>query len=761
MATDKTDNNSAKFSLMALVRSYRRWWPLIIVVTCLGTLAGILWVYRTQSKLNVCATLLITDVSKDTDLMNVAGMSSIFGSKVELDNQVEKMKSHDLLKGLVRKYDLNVQNIYNKNFIKREQKFLSDKPMELIAPEAICDTLTSVLVFKVRVNSDGLVSVKGKNHRKDVIVDVEDRKFPVKLSTLYGEFTLDRTPQFDAYVEEDDLPMKMTFIVSNYDFAAEDLSKSIMPTIPNKKADIIELSFLCPNREFGKKLLGDFIDEYNRLGIDADVDKARRVNEYLETRIAELHAAVSGKEAKAEAFARENNVLNPLGDSQVDYKISSELKKSILLAQTEIEKLNLIKSLLGKAGDDHNLLPVPAENQQIAELIGGYNLMVQQKMRLEIDAKPSNKALQAVVQQLDAYRENILVSIDNAVRNANEILSEVRRQKGGLDSNVKNLNSFTLQYADMMRDHEITNAIYLILLKEQEHNYMKMNNTLPTGIVIAAPHVMKKQPGLPKMVLVFLFFCISLAMVPGALYIWSLIDDRIGRADDVRKIYPDADVLGALPRLDRKQKAQGLPYVEIPDFKAVADDIAMAIQVSVRANAHPVVMVTSPRPGQGRTTLAVALASSLVASSRRVLLLELDIRDSSVASLLGLVDNTGVTDYVAGNVADVTKAVQHTSSGFDVLTAGSTRASSLAVLSSDELRQAVERLRQLYDIVIVDAPSARDVKDFEAVSTLADATVSVLRAGSANYADVRSVQQAGYPIVVNAVARPGILTLWK
>ena len=126
MATEKTDNNSTKFSLLALVRSFRRWWPLIIVVTCMGTLAGVLWVYRMQSKLNVCATLLITDVSKDTDLMGATGMSSLFGSKVELDNQVEKMKSHDLLKGLVKKYDLNVQNIYNKNLIKREQKFLDD-----------------------------------------------------------------------------------------------------------------------------------------------------------------------------------------------------------------------------------------------------------------------------------------------------------------------------------------------------------------------------------------------------------------------------------------------------------------------------------------------------------------------------------------------------------------------------------------------------------------------------------------------------------
>ncbi|MDE7397098.1 MAG: hypothetical protein K2M98_05160, partial [Muribaculum sp.] len=183
---ENTANNTSKFSLFSLIRSYRRWWPMIIVVTCLGTLAGALWIYRMDAKRNICATLLITDTSKDTDLMNVASMGSLFGSNVMLDNQIEKMKSHDLLKGLVKKYDLNVSNIYNKNLIKREQKFLSDGPMEFVAPESICDTLTTTLVFKVKVNSDGMVTVKGKNGKKNVIVDVKDQKFPVDLKTAYG-----------------------------------------------------------------------------------------------------------------------------------------------------------------------------------------------------------------------------------------------------------------------------------------------------------------------------------------------------------------------------------------------------------------------------------------------------------------------------------------------------------------------------------------------------------------------------------------------
>ena len=83
------------------------------------------------------------------------------------------------------------------------------------------------------------------------------------------------------------------------------------------------------------------------------------------------------------------------------------------------------------------------------------------------------------------------------------------------------------------------------------------------------------------------------------------------------------------------------------------------------------------------------------------------------------------------------------------------------MLTSDELSGAIEQLRQRYDIILIDAPSAADARNLAAVRQMADVSVAVLRAGSANYADVRSVEQSGDLIVVNAVARPGILTLWK
>ncbi len=759
---NNTANNTSKFSLSSLIRSYRRWLPLIVVVTCLGTLAGALWIYRMDTKRNICATLLITDTSKDSDLMNVAGMSSLFGSNVMLDNQVEKMKSHDLLKGLVKKFDLNVSNIYNKNLIKREQKFLADGPMVFVAPESICDTLTTKLIFKVRVNKNGLVSVKGTNGKKDVIVDIQDLKFPVDLKTIYGDFSIEKTAEFDNYVATDGLPLKMTFIVSNYDYAAEDLSKKIMPTIPNKKADIIELSYICPSRKFGMMLLSDFISDFNRIGIAVDVDKARMVNEYLEKRIGEVHEMVTDKEAKAEAFARENNIINPLADGEVDYTISAELKKNIILARADIEKLNMIKSLLGNTGDKHSLLPVPAEDEQIALLVTEYNQMVQEKMRLEIDATPSNKLLKTMVQQLDAYRENLVVSIDNAITNAEKVLNEVNRQKVGLDSSVKNYTTFARGYTDLMRDYEINNAIYMLLLKEQEHNYMKMNNTLPTGIVLSAPHVMKKQPGLPPYIMLFLIFCISLAIVPGAIYVWSLVDDRINGVSDIHKFIPGADMLGSLPALPKKEVRGTLPYAVSTEYAEKLDGARAALQFTLRDIKSPVILVTGARNGVGRTAVATGLAASWAATGKRTLLLELDVKSPSLAATLSL-STSGLSNLIATGITGYTKTVQTVDAGYDVLTAGDVNVAPLSLLASPELSTLIDTLRQSYDIIIIDGPSIVETRELSILSSYADASLAVVRDRHTTYAELRDLESMLSPlrIVVNATARPGILTLWK
>ncbi len=149
-------------------------------------------------------------------------------------------------------------------------------------------------------------------------------------------------------------------------------------------------------------------------------------------------------------------------------------------------------------------------------------------------------------------------------------------------------------------------------------------------------------------------------------------------------------------------------------------------------------LVTSPLPGDGKTTNAVHLAAAAARQQLRVLLIDADLRRGGLTNALGLRARTGFVDFLGGGckVADVVSRVVLPGGGaVDVVPAGS--------LSLDAgMPQAAHGLQSLlsetgdYDFVIVDTPPVNVVADAAAMGSAADAVMLVTRAGETSPAAI-------------------------
>lgn len=134
-------------------------------------------------------------------------------------------------------------------------------------------------------------------------------------------------------------------------------------------------------------------------------------------------------------------------------------------------------------------------------------------------------------------------------------------------------------------------------------------------------------------------------------------------------------------------------------------------------------MVTSAHQGDGKTLTAANLSASLAQSGRRTILVEADLRRPSVAKLLGLVGDVGVTSVVSGK-ASVAEVLQH-AHGFDVLTSGPIPPNPSELLESQSFRGLIDSLLEEYDAVVVDTPPLIAVTDAAVVGAVADASIVV------------------------------------
>ena len=140
-----------------------------------------------------------------------------------------------------------------------------------------------------------------------------------------------------------------------------------------------------------------------------------------------------------------------------------------------------------------------------------------------------------------------------------------------------------------------------------------------------------------------------------------------------------------------------------------------------------VIQVTSPEPGDGKSTLIANLAVAVAQSGKKVLLVDSDLRRPTQHDLFGLRQGIGVTDTLRGDL-DLLTAVQSTVvDGLSVLTCGTLPPNPAELLASPSFEAMLRSAETEYDIVLVDTPPLLAVSDPCIVAQRTDAMILVLR----------------------------------
>lgn len=172
---------------------------------------------------------------------------------------------------------------------------------------------------------------------------------------------------------------------------------------------------------------------------------------------------------------------------------------------------------------------------------------------------------------------------------------------------------------------------------------------------------------------------------------------------------------------------------------------------------NPVVIVTSPNAGEGKTSTCVPLATSLAAAGRRVVLVDLDLRHPDAHRLLGTSNEVGVTDVLMGRmpVEDALQFLEgERDGGLYFLPTGPVEANPTEVLGRGRTVLLLEALARQADIVLVDTAPVLPVADTLVVGRLAAGALLVVEA---RRTPVPAVQRAKDALIRNQTRILGLV----
>ena len=141
-----------------------------------------------------------------------------------------------------------------------------------------------------------------------------------------------------------------------------------------------------------------------------------------------------------------------------------------------------------------------------------------------------------------------------------------------------------------------------------------------------------------------------------------------------------------------------------------------------------VIMVSSPGPGEGKTTIVSNLAIALAQAGKRVVLVDCDLRRPSVHRMFKSVEREpGLTNVLAAMGAELSDAVQQTEmEGVSVVPCGPMPPNPAELLSSPRMKRLLAELAQQYDVVLVDSPPMLVVADGSIIAAQVDLVIVVV-----------------------------------
>lgn len=216
----------------------------------------------------------------------------------------------------------------------------------------------------------------------------------------------------------------------------------------------------------------------------------------------------------------------------------------------------------------------------------------------------------------------------------------------------------------------------------------------------------------------------------------DVLDTRIKDAQQLAKVagQPLMGVVVEDPTTSRHPIATraGTHNVRSENYRQLRANLQFA-----NVDKHPrVIAVTSSIPSEGKTTVAVNLASTLAEAGFSVCLVDADLRRPAIAKLFGLLGPVGLTSILIHQI-ELTEAMQQAGTGFYVLTSGPTPPNPSEVLASSYVREVIHSLLDKVDYVVLDTAPLLPVADGSEVAAIADGTLLVARHGVTTDANVK------------------------
>jgi succinoglycan biosynthesis transport protein ExoP len=514
-----------------------------------------------------------------------------------------------------------------------------------------------------------------------------------------------------------------------------------------RDSTLIKVSYVSPDPQIAARVSNALAEGFIASGLERRYDSSSYARNFLRDQIASTREALEKSERALNAYALSTGIIRT--PERVANGVSIE---GTSLTALDLEALNqafneaqvrrvnaeqAYRNGAGGASASANSASLASLREQRALLRSQYD----EKSRVFKDDYPEMVQLAARIAGLD--REISAARTAGTSGQRGELFAEYQAAKDAeaqiasklakLKVSVQKETGTSIQYNILKREVEQNRQIYDALLQRYKEIGVAGGIGQTSVSIVDRAEVPQGpfSPNIPFNAALGLLAGLAIGFATAVLA--HLLLDSIVTPGDVRTKL-GLPVLGVIPEVD-----ENVPLVDaLADRKSDVSEAYYALRSSLQFvgdGALPrSILMTSTSPGEGKSTSAYALASSLARSGARTLLIDADLRKPTFRS--AETSGRGLATLLTSD-DDLTSAVERTVvDGLDLLPVGRFSDAAAELLTSPRLAHILREARDSYDSVLIDGPPVLGFADAPLLGALADKTILIIQAGNARTANV-------------------------
>jgi capsular exopolysaccharide synthesis family protein len=241
-------------------------------------------------------------------------------------------------------------------------------------------------------------------------------------------------------------------------------------------------------------------------------------------------------------------------------------------------------------------------------------------------------------------------------------------------------------------------------------------------------------------------------------FLWEVVDIKVKDQQELMKRY-QLPVLGAIPNYNvfRRNKILTRLFKSTKSLSNMSEgfheetkfiiteaykSLRTNLRFTLRKTGCKKIMINSPMPQDGKSTISMNLAIVMAQTGAKVLLLDCDLRKGKIHKLLHLKGAPGITDILSGIKSEKELIQNTTYENLQVITMGSLPPNPSELLASVQMEELLANLEKSFDYIIIDSPPVNVVSDSLCLGKLVDGVIVVVIENASTY-----------PLVTNAVSK--------